>query len=205
VPKGPNGLTGVDKIDRRSYADLDPAGLLYGHGYGYAQTQEIVHEHVITENEVDDEHAAKLEQMLEDAVKGFADLVQDCRDSFQAMVDLAKSESVDRRGDLDQDFQDANDARRGSLEDLQSSTKAMLESDNNMRNDDFNGSTQETLDAINGRIDSAINEVETWFTERMTWVEEGIEDMYAVMHINHELEETRVAAVADLEARKETA
>lgn len=70
VPKGPNGLTGVDELDRLTYGDLEPAGLLYGHGYGYAQTMsdpDLLHDQVITENEVDDHHHDKLEQMLADA------------------------------------------------------------------------------------------------------------------------------------------
>jgi hypothetical protein len=106
VPKGPNGLTGIDELDRASYGDLDPAGV-FGHGFGYAQTSEVegdavLHDLIITDNEVDDEHAEHLLELMENAAQGFKDMVQACRDDFQAIVDEAKAESADKKAELDE-------------------------------------------------------------------------------------------------------
>jgi hypothetical protein len=208
VPKGPNGLTGVDELDRLTYGDLEPAGLLYGHGYGYAQTQsdpDKLHEQVFTENEVDDAHADHLLQALADARQGFADMVQACRDDFQAMVDQAKDDSADRKANVDSAVGAAADSAAGLQDDLAASTQQTLADDNDARYNGFVDSTQATLDAFNAEVDATIEKVNGWFNKRIEWVENTIDDEYAVHHIVHELEEVVASAIEELEARKDRA
>merc|ERR1712060_866596 len=112
--------TGVDELDRLSYGDLEPAGLLY--------------DHVITENEVDDHHHDKLEQMLADARQGFADMIQACRDDFQALVDIDELEADDRKAEVDRVLGDAVDAAADTQHDLGLATEQQLADDNAQRN-----------------------------------------------------------------------
>jgi hypothetical protein len=208
VPKGPNGLTGVDELDRLTYGDLEPAGLLYGHGYGYAQTMsdpDLLHEEVITENEVDDHHHDKLEQMLADARQGFADMIQACRDDFQAMVDTDKQESDDRKAEVDEILGNAVDAAAQDQLNLGNDTVNTLTEENLTRNLQFFLDTESVLNEFNSDVDDTIEKVNTWFNERIATVETTIDDEYAVHHIVHELEEVRDAAVAELEDRKVSA
>jgi hypothetical protein len=63
VPKGPNGLTGLDILDAKSYDDFPEPGLIYDHGYGYAQV-------------ANDEHAMTLTEALEAGKSGFDEMIQ---------------------------------------------------------------------------------------------------------------------------------
>jgi hypothetical protein len=76
VPKGPNGLTGIDILDAKSYDDFAQPGLIHDHGYGYAQVE-------------NDDHAMTLMEALDAGVADFDTKLQACRDDFQLMVDTA--------------------------------------------------------------------------------------------------------------------
>jgi hypothetical protein len=210
VPKGPNGLTGVDELDRVSYGDLTPAGLLYGHGYGYAQTQEVAdgvgpHDHIITENVVEDEHADHLTQALEDAKQSFADAVQAARDEFQAMVDMAKMEAADEKAVIDMQLQDGADAAVAAQLAVSTFAKDALSNNNVERQNTFDSNANSSLEPIVDDADLAIEKTEEWINEKIAWVEESILDEYAMKHIVNDLKELKDEALASLNARKEEA
>merc|ERR1711934_241829 len=189
VPKGPNGLTGIGELDVESYGDLEPAGLYKGHGYGYAQelsTPEGLHDPVIELNEGDDEHAYHLEELLADSKQGFVDMVQACRDDFQAIVDQAKC--------------DEGEAARVVQQDLTDASRAELSSSNDAKNAAFVASTQATLDAFNAEVAATIEKINGWFDDRIAWVG-TIDDEYVRAHLINDLEDARASAIADLEAR----
>jgi hypothetical protein len=203
VPKGPNGLTGIDELDVEAYGDIDPAGLYKGHGYGYAQelsTPEGLHDPVLEENEGDDEHATHLEDLLADSKQGFVDMVQACRDDFQAIVDQAKSDSADRKAGVDQVMWDEGEAARVVQQDLTDAAREELSNSNAAKNAAFVDSTQATLDAFNAEVDATIEKINEWFDDRIAWVG-TIDDEYVKAHLISDLEDARASAVADLEAR----
>ena len=68
--------------------------------------------------------------MLADAVQGFADMVQACRDDFQAIVDEAEDESDARKAAVDETLGDAVDAQAQLQLDLGLSTEQTLSDDN---------------------------------------------------------------------------
>ena len=191
----PNGLTGIDELDVRTYDNSDH------YKFELAQVEKSDHHNFFKDSTHGDEHDEKLKEALKQARRDFDAMVQACRDDFQAAVDLDKAESDARRAQVDADLAVAVDAANATQVDLAASTKATLTASNAARNAAFLAATQATLDAFNAEVDALIAKIDGWFADRIEWVSKLYDD-YLREHLIADLEEKRDAAFAELEARK---
>lgn len=132
-------------------------------------------------------------------------MIQAARDEYRSSVDEVKQEIADLFDETNNvERVPAGEAGAAELAELCEAAYAELGAGNDERSHAFSEAAEAHLVPVLEQIQKQIDNVNAWFGERLSWIE-NIADDYYREHLAHELTHKRDSALADLQSKIDAA